>query len=174
MEAPKYNRRKALNCRDCGATKTSAELAHKDYGARCRICHSKMTKFYHARWCAKNPGAFALAKKRSEAKRRLKEPDYRKNRDLKKMYGITIQQYRAMAFAQGGRCAICGIEHPNLHVDHAHVPGYDDLPTSERSKHVRCLLCENCNKAIGMLQENEAIMVSALEYVKFYRGRSGN
>jgi hypothetical protein len=64
-----------------------------------------------------------------------------------KKYGITIENWLAMYEAQGGRCAICGVDPPSgrLNVDHDHVRGWKKMPDGERAKHVRGLLCWTCN-----------------------------
>ena len=52
--------------------------------------------------------------------------------------------------------------HPNswsaLNVDHDHTTGK-----------VRELLCHNCNRALGLLQENVEIIQSALDYLNKHK-----
>lgn len=79
-------------------------------------------------------------------KARRKEID--RNYLLKKRYGITLQAYNAMLTAQGGGCAICGarpetVHHGTLPVDHCHATGK-----------TRGLLCDNCNRALGLLKDD--------------------
>lgn len=82
---------------------------------------------------------------------------------LQRTYGITSKDVKEMYDRQGGKCAICKGEgfkmHPktklNLVVDHCHKTGK-----------VRGLLCHNCNRALGLLQDNEGSLKSAMEYVK--------
>ena len=68
-------------------------------------------------------------------------------------YGITRQQYDTMFKAQGGVCAGCKkpwvgtAGHPDLVVDHDHATGA-----------VRCLLCPDCNQALGLLRDNAETM----------------
>lgn len=81
---------------------------------------------------------------------------------LKAKYGITTGQYDEMMSRQGGKCAICGTENgasakgtKTLSVDHCHSTGS-----------VRGLLCNNCNRAIGLLKDNVAVLESAIMYLK--------
>lgn len=75
---------------------------------------------------------------------------------LKSIYNITIEEYNDLLLDQNGRCKICNNESTarKLAVDHCHITGK-----------VRGLLCNKCNMAIGLLFENEEIMLSALMYV---------
>jgi hypothetical protein len=75
-------------------------------------------------------------------------------------YGITKDEYRDMWFAQDGRCAVC--QKPErtsrcalLAVDHDHVTGA-----------VRGLLCSFCNRAIGMFDDDPAVLARAIKYLE--------
>ena len=80
---------------------------------------------------------------------------------LKRLYGLTVEQYDAMLAKQRGRCAICGStepKHTNWSVDHDHVTGQ-----------VRGILCSACNTGIGQLQDDPDIVRKALEYIVKHR-----
>lgn len=83
------------------------------------------------------------------------------NRDtvLKRKFGITIDLYESMLSTQNNGCAICETRVPsgtgNFHVDHNHKTGK-----------VRGLLCSNCNTAIGLLKEEESIILKVIKYLK--------
>lgn len=92
-----------------------------------------------------------------------KNPRKLKNQNLKKNYGITVEDYEQLFEQQNGVCAICGkIETrictkgivQSLSVDHDHSSGL-----------VRGLLCDRCNKAIGMLYHNTDLFIKAIEYL---------
>lgn len=82
---------------------------------------------------------------------------------LKSTYGITQKQYRIMEENQKGKCKICGSDgflmrdwhFKKLVVDHDHKTGI-----------VRGLLCHNCNRGIGLLQEDVTILKNAIEYLE--------
>jgi recombination endonuclease VII len=81
-------------------------------------------------------------------------------REAFRRYGITMQEYRAVWVRQGGVCAIC--KQPErternhlLTIDHDHVMG-----------HVRGLLCSQCNRAIGLLQDDPKVIEAAARYVR--------
>lgn len=76
----------------------------------------------------------------------------------RKLYGLTLEQYKYLLEAQGGRCAICGTTDNSgvaLGVDHDHKTGA-----------VRGLLCDPCNVGIGGLRDDPALLASAIAYVE--------
>lgn len=77
---------------------------------------------------------------------------------LKTTYGLTPEQYESLYSDSNGRCYICKEEKEYyLHVDHNHKTG-----------EVRGLLCNHCNRGIGMLKENIDILESAIKYIRKY------
>ena len=81
---------------------------------------------------------------------------------FKNTWGITIQELEEMKKAQDYKCAICGSNPKKLNIDHNHSTGY-----------LRGLLCDGCNTAIGLLQDSESIVQSAVEYIKKYANATG-
>lgn len=95
-------------------------------------------------------------------KERLKR--YRKSADLKKKYGLTLEEYEAMHASQEGVCAICkepetqacyrtGATY-NLAVDHNHS-------TDE----IRQLLCSRCNRTLGMVNDDIKLLEDMIAYL---------
>lgn len=77
---------------------------------------------------------------------------------LKDRYGITPEQYDEMLDAQGGVCAVCASECPTgqrLAVDHNHL-----------TDAVRGLLCVNCNRGIGHFNDNQELLLAAVDYLE--------
>ena len=68
-------------------------------------------------------------------------------------YGITLEIYQKILAAQGGGCAICG-SNRRLHTDHSHS-----------TKVVRGILCENCNRGLGMFQDSSDRLRLAMAYL---------
>ena len=81
---------------------------------------------------------------------------------LKRMYGITVEDYDRMLKEQNSVCWICGkAETTNggtLHIDH-----------NDESGKVRGLLCGKCNRAIGCLDHSPELMKRAIEYLETFR-----
>ena len=88
-----------------------------------------------------------------------------KNTKMKRLYGLSLDEYRIMIYEQNNKCAICNKpetmidyrskEIKDLYVDHNHETGK-----------VRELLCSSCNQGIGLLQESLEILTNALNYLK--------
>lgn len=82
-----------------------------------------------------------------------------KSRDLKKTYGIDIEQYNAILLLQDSSCAICKKHSSNfersLAVDHCHSSGK-----------VRGLLCINCNRAVGNLKDSIDLAKNLISYLE--------
>jgi hypothetical protein len=88
--------------------------------------------------------------------------EYKKSAYLKKLYGITLKEYYELLEKQDNKCAICGRHKSEfnklLSVDHDHKTGK-----------VRGILCNNCNTAIGKLQDDLDIIQNAYNYIKHSR-----
>ncbi len=93
-------------------------------------------------WRAANPERHAAARRRS---------------DLWLSYGLTPEAHQAMHDSQGGACAICGSTGGAraLHVDHDHATG-----------RVRGLLCNTCNRCLGLLKDDADVLRSAIAYLE--------
>ena len=98
---------------------------------------------------------------------RRNNPRKARNSDLKKAYGITLDEYEQMLTDQNGKCAICGGDEPavnpttqkprNLAVDHCHKTGK-----------VRGLLCTKCNSIIGHADDDGEILKKAIRYLETF------
>lgn len=80
---------------------------------------------------------------------------------LRRYHDLTVEQYRAMVVAQGGRCVICG-DVPSgkahcgkLHVDHDHATGA-----------IRDLLCSDCNMGLGKFRDSARLLTKAAWYLE--------
>lgn len=83
-----------------------------------------------------------------------------KSYNMKRIYGITIDEYDKMFEEQNGVCAICStfeVENTRgrLCIDHDHRDG-----------RVRGLLCIGCNTAIGSLKDDINLFLEAIKYLQ--------
>lgn len=86
---------------------------------------------------------------------------------LWKFYRLTLERFNEILDSQGGGCAICRrVQVRGWHVDHDHACCPEGRTCGLC---VRGILCSNCNTGIGMLQENEETLESALSYLRAWR-----
>ena len=105
-----------------------------------------------------------------ERKKKWRKQSYQKNKDKAKEqylvyhYGINLKEFEYLLQKQNNLCAICQksetVKHQSgtpkqLSVDHDHETGK-----------IRGLLCYNCNRGIGHLQDNVEILKSAISYLE--------
>lgn len=171
------------NCWACRLSKPFGDFcsnkAKKDgLNTLCRMCASKKTVEYKNRnkfvvanrqrlYRAKNKTA-VLEKQKLYRKRLGKEINYTRNRaaSLRKLYGISEDQYNDRLKTQSGVCAICFYPPKTtkkLSVDHDH-----------KTKLIRGLLCDNCNRSLGLLKDDISILQRAIYYLKKYKSPQTN
>jgi adenine-specific DNA methylase len=129
-------------CPKCGEQKPLSEF-HKDKYSKdgttrkCGKCSTNQSK----EWYRKNPHV-------------------KRNANLLRDYGISLETFENMKAKQHGKCAICQNNFKDsidTCVDHNHITGQ-----------VRELLCNHCNRAIGLFKENIETLKSAVTYLKKY------
>ncbi len=112
------------------------------------------------RWRIKNPERMKMAVAKWAT---TKTPEYHRLRarksKLKLSYGITPEDYDRMLKDQGNSCAICKTTVPTgkwkvFAVDHCH-----------HTLAVRGLLCNECNRGIGLLRDNADLLRTAAAYL---------
>lgn len=109
----------------------------------CRMCRKEYQHVYNT----------SDAQKRAIKKWADANKDRTRDSELRRLYGITLEDYRIMVSQQEGRCLICK-ESNELVVDHCHRTGV-----------VRGLLCSQCNRAMGLFQDDPIRLQSAVQYL---------
>ena len=87
-----------------------------------------------------------------------------RNNYLQRLYKISSNDYDDLLEAQNFGCAICGKKDDTylplhnhskmLAVDHCH-----------KTNTIRGLLCENCNRGLGLFKDNKNLLKQAIEYL---------
>lgn len=132
-------------CSKCGVTKPLTSF-HANKRAKdgkqscCAECNTARVKA----WQAANPERFKASWDTSEVKMRQRA----------RKYGLTADELRALIAEHDNICALCSRVGP-LVVDHNHKTGK-----------VRGMLCQTCNKALGMLGDDVEGLERALVYVR--------
>ena len=106
-----------------------------------------------------------MLKEKRESSQFHSRYEYAKNWALQKKYGIDLGGFEALWIAFKGKCQICGInltlpesgrgqKRSSCCIDHDH-----------RTGNLRGLLCNSCNKAIGLLNDDKNIILNAYNYL---------
>lgn len=96
----------------------------------------------------------------------LNKADYKRDWLLQQKYGISLAEFNYSYRQQNGKCLICDIEMKLplrkrgqpldvVAVDHDHV-----------TKKVRGLICNGCNKGLGLFKDNVKILQNAIVYIE--------
>ena len=103
-------------------------------------------------------------KSRRRHRNRKRTPEQRLAMRLHSLYGLSIEDYETMFSDQGGVCAICQKAETVIHrtterqirlsVDHDHNTG-----------EIRGLLCQRCNQALGLLNDDVEALHQAITYL---------
>lgn len=83
----------------------------------------------------------------------------RGHRPFQRKYGATTEEIESMFKQQSGKCAICGGQSSagrRLSIDHDHETGQ-----------IRGLLCDKCNRGLGLFGDSPELMREAAAYLAF-------
>ena len=135
---------KAKKCSICKITKDETNFGKRRGGrylrSECKECGAKES----SKWRKNNP--------------ELVKSGLRKS-DLRRNYGLSLQEYDELLKTQNGECAICFKKESSarrlfLSVDHDH-----------HTDEIRGLLCNKCNRALGYFNDDCKLLQSALKYL---------
>lgn len=94
----------------------------------------------------------------------VKDPRRYRDVQLKRHYGINIEEYEKLIRDNNGKCAICKREcstKRKLCVDHCHV-----------KNKVRGLLCNSCNQGLGKFEDSVEFLIEAIKYLREFDVRT--
>lgn len=131
------------SCPECQEIKPAAEFyqGERRRSAYCKSCQALKTQRYRKA----HPERVAR---------------HQRAKDLRRKFGITVEQYEALSTQQSDRCLICDrltsqTHRPLLDVDHCHECGV-----------IRGLLCNPCNAGLGMFGDDPHRLMRALQYLQ--------
>lgn len=144
-------------CNQCGDTNILNFYIRKSRNkpfSKCKKCYLELDRANSQSQQRKN--------KRRENIKKLRELDplIDRKKFLKLRYGISLDDYNELLLTQGGCCKICKLKAEDnfrgiLYVDHCHKTGK-----------IRGLLCDLCNKAIGLFKDDISLLAEAINYLR--------
>ena len=135
----------------------------REYMKQWRSANAEKVKSYQKNWKAENAVSQAEYQKVYHAEYRSRDDIQYKTweRNLKRNYKMTPDDFNKLWKAQDGKCAICQVDlqprgrKPDaVAVDHNHETG-----------EVRSLLCRACNHGIGCLKDSPEVLTAAAKYL---------
>ncbi len=135
-------------CGGCGKVKKHAEFYKNrsnwdGVGPRCKPCMA----VEQAKWRDKN---------------REKVNANQRKRRLLKDYNLPVEEYDRLLEAQGDKCAICEATETRTRAGNTHLLSVDHCHETGK---VRGLLCNNCNRALGLFNDNPEMLRRAVAYL---------
>lgn len=151
-------------CKPCEAERLRAyhankREAHREYQKAYYRAHKDRTLEYMKTWYTENRED-QLVKKRKYRERRK---NYLRDNQVLKRYGVTRKEYEQIKEQQNNSCAICfksfngDSQYLNACIDHDHA-----------TNQTRGLLCQACNRALGMLKDSPALCHAAADYLDLH------
>lgn len=106
------------------------------------------------------------ARKWSDA--RARNPDVEYDRNLKRNYGITLEEYLEKFQNQNGVCKIC--KQPETTINgHTKVVRRLAVDHCHKTNKVRDLLCTRCNTTIGSVDDDIELLEEMINYIKEHK-----
>ena len=96
---------------------------------------------------------------------RKENPEAFRKIDIKKKFGLSWETYSELVEKQGNCCAICKQPETKLDYRTKKVLNLSVYHCHDTWK-IRGLLCADCNRALGMFQDNPEILQNAIMYLK--------
>jgi len=130
-------------CNICGVEKPFSDFVKRSNRASgrqpyCKSCHNKNVKDKYS-------------------SKRMK--DY----DLKRIYGIDLKEYNRIFEEQEGKCKICSTHISKINKGHKKCLCVDHC---HETKKIRGLLCDKCNRGLGLFNDDVNTLNEAMKYLK--------
>jgi hypothetical protein len=133
-------------CSKCRESKPLEGFASNPSGIQGRDNYCKPCKAdYNRAWALAHPERARASQRKSR---------------LKRLYGISPEEFDALLASQEGLCAICKTDDPrganggSWQVDHDHDTG-----------EIRGILCFGCNVGLGKFSDDPILLAQAIDYL---------
>jgi hypothetical protein len=150
-------------CVSCGGETSTC------YTPQCRTCYrlgrkpsiedierqKKIVSVYNKKYFLEHKKELREYRKRLYHKQ---PPETKRDKYLKRAYGLGYEEFESLYIVQRGLCGICGkflvYGKDKMQLDHNHKTG-----------HFRLILCPQCNSGLAFFKENIESLKSAIKYL---------
>ena len=123
----------------------------------------KLYRLRNAERLRKASSEWYLRNKNTEAFKNKRTVELSRKTRIKNRYNLSIEKFDEMIKKQNNKCAICNQPEfkirygkiQSLAIDHDHLTGK-----------IRGLLCNNCNRAIGLMHDSIETLKNAVAYLE--------
>lgn len=123
---------------------------------KCSGCH-RLPLFAFEQSAESRDGYASRCRKCARARRdqyQIADVGQRRNAQLKRLYGVSLDGFNLIVESQAGRCPICLRSDVKMVMDHDHSTGRN-----------RGALCQECNFGLGHFKDNSDRMAAAIWYL---------
>ena len=151
--------RQSKICKACGIEKSRTEYT---------IRQSEERNGHFVRYCKECSAA--KVKRIYQIKHR--DPTFYRRIDwpskLKRLYGLTVEDYNKLLVKQGGGCVLCGETDPSCGSRHYIKNNRTafDVDHNHKTGKIRGLLCTRCNRLVGLANDKIQTAKNLVKYLR--------
>lgn len=123
--------------------------------------HPEMRFKSHKKWVSKNRIKVNSDMKTYRKEHPERDKEIQRKSRIKRLYGISPEEYQSLIKKQKGLCAICGLPLPAFEEN-----GLPPIDHRHSDNKVRGVVHGKCNRGIGMFDDNPSLLRKAAEYLE--------
>ncbi len=118
---------------------------------------------YQRQWKIKNREHVKKVSREYHIRNRDRVREISRTLKLKKLFGLSRDEYDKLLQKQKGVCAIC--QKPESDMRNGRIKNFS-VDHCHRAGHVRALLCRACNTGLGSFHHSPKLIRKALDYIE--------
>lgn len=157
--------RRCSHCKTHKALSQFSKDASRSDGLqhRCNECIKLFQKAYYSR----NKQRILAAKHTYYKKNKQRIKTYTRQYQLNKLYSVTKEDWNRFFESQNGCCAICGQQESRVNYKSGNIQALS-VDHDHRTGRVRGLLCHRCNRLLGFMNDDPALLEKMVVYLRLH------